>query len=110
MNKEQKFKQLNFLENLKTNKNVIFLSDFYSWEESILSHYFFSNFWHLFRVVSPVDVGVKKSVNLFFKSSSNNKNKGVGSFYSKVSNKKFKYIKTLNINDNYLDYFLKELC
>ena len=109
LKKNEKNKQLEVLENLKGNKNVIFFSDFYLWEEDLLFPSFFSSHWRLFRVVSPIDEGVEDSVSLFFKTNSIFEGKKLGYVDNQEDAKRFKYIKLLNIKDDYLNKFLREV-
>ena len=102
-------KQESLLEKFKANKSVIIFSDFHLWSYKNISQYFFSNYWRLFRIASPIDDGVKNSINFVFRSSGNLNNKKIASVNNKNDMKKNKYLKTLSIDDDYLNNFLREL-
>ena len=109
LDKKEIKKQEAFLESLRNNKNVIFFSDFHLWTNKEFSHYFFPNYWRLIRVVSPLDEGVNDSVNLFFRSSAIFNNKNTATISEKSNKRRLKYIKSINIHDDYMNIFLREM-
>ena len=102
-------KQESYLETKKGNKNVKFFSDFHLWTNKDFSYYIFSSYWRLFRIASPIDNGINNSVSLLFKPNFGLNGKKLAQINDSLKNKTNKYLKTLNINEDYLNYFLREI-
>jgi|OM-RGC.v1.035915603 hypothetical protein len=63
----------------------------------------------LFKISSPIDEGLDDSVSLFLTTSISDGNKNIASINKKNNRKKMKYFKSLNVRDDYLNAFLREL-
>ena len=106
MNQEDRKKQTQFLDTLKFNKNVLFFSDFHLLKESLLLSSFLSHYWRLFKVISPIDEGFLDSISIY--SGSNSKKRNLVVFVFNIKRKNG-YLKNLDIRDDYLKEFLKEM-